>query len=136
MTLATSIGMTALHCSRDPETMTLLLNAPGADPNVRGLGHCTPLHTVADKRSAQLLIESGADIDALNDYMQTPEVVLEDLLVRQREAFGPHHWINAKGEEAIAYLRALRSGDHLEEATAPVVMSAADQADEAQKRRV
>lgn len=136
VTLATPIGMTALHCSRDPETMALLLNAPGADPNVRGLGHCTPLHTVADKRSAQLLIESGADIDALNEYMQTPEEVIEDLLVRQREEFGPSHWINAKGEEAIAYLAALRGGDRLAEATAPVAMSAEAQTDEAQKRRV
>ena len=64
----------ALALSRNPETITLLLNA-GADPNARQTGGFTAIFSAAaaNRRDlAELLIAHGADPKATNDFSQTP----------------------------------------------------------------
>jgi ankyrin repeat protein len=64
----------ALALSRNPESITLLLNA-GADPNARQAGGFTAIFSAAaaNRRDlAELLIAHGADPKAANDFSQTP----------------------------------------------------------------
>jgi len=47
----------------------------GEDVNLRGLGNMTPLHRAAQnggKEMVELLIENGADVNAMTDSGETP----------------------------------------------------------------
>jgi ankyrin repeat protein len=73
--LATNEGMTAIHCTKAPDTIRALVRH-GADPNcAANYGH-RPLHLAAgrryDERQVRCLVELGADVNATDDSGETP----------------------------------------------------------------
>jgi ankyrin repeat protein len=68
----TPIGLAA--ALGPPEIVVSLLDA-GADPRVRGFGGASPLHTAVlsgQSEIARILIQRGADVDALDNLGRTP----------------------------------------------------------------
>ena len=83
----------ALALSRNPESITLLLNA-GADPNARQAGGFTAIFSAAaaNRRDlAELLIAHGTDANAANDFGQTPAG-----FARERKHEDLANWLEAQ----------------------------------------